>query len=449
MSTEWYNTLMIQLKRDLSDHLRKWKNDPRKKPLILRGARQVGKSWLARELGKEFDNFVEINFEKKPELASLFDGNIDTGKIMQNLSNYLGTKITPGTTLLFFDEIQECPKAILTLRYFYEDLPQLHVLAAGSLLEFQLKNINVPVGRVSFVNVYPLSFAEYLTAANKHHLRIMLMENYFKPIPEPIHNLLIEEVRNYTLLGGMPEIVADYLEFGLLNRCSDIQTNLLETYRSDFQKYAKKHQLKYIEKVFDSIPMQLGRKFKYANIAADIKSRDLGDALELLQMAGIAYKVYHTNANGFPLMVESDPKKFKVLFFDIGLALRILKLDHRPLLLDPDISLVNNGAAAELFAGLELIAYQNHIERVNLFYWHRESKSSNAEVDYVTAIDGKIVPVEVKSSTTGRMKSLRIFMELKHRDFAVKVSGLNFSLFENVQSIPLYGLESLVKSLPT
>ena len=440
-----YNVPMIQLQRDLMEFLVKWKNDPKKKPLILKGARQVGKSWLARELGKTFDNFVEINFEKSTDVHTFFDGNIEPDKIIKNLSNYLGVKIFPGSTLLFLDEIQECPKAILALRYFYEDLPRLHVISAGSLLEFQLQNINVPVGRVNFVYVYPLSFSEYLTVSGKQDLRSMLLENEFKPVPEPIHKLLNEEVRNYVLLGGMPEVVADFLEFGQFNRCRDIQTDLLETYRSDFQKYAKKHQIKYLQKVFDSVPMQLGDKFKYTNVSEDIKSRELGDALDMLQMAGIVYKVYHSSANGIPLKAESDIKKFKVLFFDVGLTQQLLQLDYRPLLLNPDFSRVNNGAVAELFAGLELIAYRNYKEKADLFYWHREAKSSNAEVDYVTALAGKIIPVEVKSSNTGSMKSLRTFMEIKNRDFAVKVSGFNFSFFENVQSVPFYALESLVK----
>lgn len=436
---------MIQLQRDLSVFLDKWKNDPKRKPLILKGARQVGKSWLARELGKSFDNFVEINFEKNSEARVFFDGNIDTAKIIKNLSNYLGLKISPGLTLLFLDEIQECPKAILALRYFYEDLPQLHVISASSLLEFQLRNINVPVGRINFVYVYPLSFSEYLTVSGKNNLRTMLSENEFNPVPEPIHKLLNEEVRNYVLLGGMPEVVADFLEFGQFDRCKDIQTDLLETYRSDFEKYARKHQIKYLHKVFESIPMQLGNKFKYTNVSEDIKSRELGDALDMLEMAGIAYKVYHSSANGIPLKAESDIKKFKVLFFDAGLSQQLLQLDYRPLLLNADFSQINNGAIAALFTGLELIAYQNYREKADLFYWHREAKSSNAEVDYVTTTAGKIVPIEVKSSSTGSMKSLKTFMETKKCDLAVKVSGFNFSLFEKVQTVPFYALESFVK----
>ena len=435
------------MKRDLFKYLKKWKAGSNKKPILLRGARQVGKSWLARELGKEFENFVEINFEKNPDFCSFFAGNIEPQIITKNLSNYLGEKISPGKTLLFFDEIQECPRAILSLRYFYEDFPQQHVISAGSLLEFELRKISFPVGRVSFIYVYPMSFSEYLTAAGKHSLRETLLDNNFEPLPEAIHNQLNREVRNYTLLGGMPEVVSCFLEYGEFERCADIQTGLIETYRSDFHKYAKKHQVKYIQRVFDSVPFQLGNKFKYTNVSRDIKSRELGDALELLEMEGIVYKVYHSSSNGIPLKAEMDGKKFKVLFVDIGLAQRVLKLDYRPLLLNPDIYQVNNGAIAELLTGLELIAYQSFKEIPELYYWHREAQSSNAEVDYVTSIGNRIVPIEVKSSSNGRMKGLRLFMESKKSQFAAKISGFNFSLFENVQTIPFYGLEAFMKKI--
>lgn len=437
---------MIKLKRDLWDHLQKWKNDPKKKPILLRGARQVGKSWLARELGSQFKNFVEINFEKSPELCGFFQGNIDPPRLLKDISNYFLTKIIPDETLLFLDEIQECPRAILTLRYFYEDLPQLHVIAAGSLLEFELRKISVPVGKIHFIYMYPLSFSEYLSAAGKNNLREMLMGAPFEPLAQALHNQLIREVRNYTLLGGMPEVAASFLEEDNLERCRDIQTDLLETYRKDFHKYAKKHQVKYLEKVFDAVPMQLGNKFKYSGVSNEIKSRELGDALDLLEMAGILYKIYHSSSNGIPLKAESDLKKFKVLFFDTGLAQRLLKVDHRTLLLNPDISLVNNGAVAELLVGLELMAYQNFRERPQLYYWHKEARASNAEVDYVTSIGSKIVPIEVKSGSSGSMKSLRAFMDLKASELGVKVSGFNFSLLENVRTVPFYGIEALVRS---
>ncbi|MCP4156660.1 MAG: ATP-binding protein, partial [bacterium] len=371
---------MRELKRDIFQHLLEWKDEPKRKPLLLRGARQVGKSWLVKKLGESFDNFVEVNFEKTPEICTFFEGNIDPLMLIKNISNYIKGEITPGKTLLFLDEIQICPRAIVALRYFYEDLPQLHVISAGSLLEFELEKISVPVGRVTFLYVYPLSFAEYLTAIGKENLRLMLADNDLKPLPEPLHNQLTQDTRDYTLLGGMPEVVADFVEYGNFERCRNIQTVLLETFRSDFHKYAKKHQLKYLRIVFESIPLQLGNKFKYSHVSRDIKSRELGDALELLEMAGLVYKVCHTSGNGIPLKFESDLKRFKVLFFDIGLAMRLLKLDYRPFILNPDISMVNNGAVAELLTGLEFILHQDFREKAELFYWHRESKSSNAEV---------------------------------------------------------------------
>ena len=435
----------MELKRDLLEHLKKWKDSPKHKPILLKGARQVGKSWLAKELGKNFEQLIEINFEKRPELSSFFEGNLEPQQITQNIGNYFGVKISPGKTLLFLDEIQICPRAIQSLRYFHEDFPGLHVISAGSLLEFELQNLSVPVGRISIIYVYPLSFAEYLSAVGKDNLRVMLMENRFNPLPAAIHNQLIDGTRNYTLLGGMPEVISEFLENGEFERCRNLQTELIETYRSDFHKYAKRYQVKYLNRVVDSVPLQLGDKFKYVNVSPDLKSRELSDALELLEMAGLVYKVFQTSANGIPLKAECDTKRFKVLFFDIGLAQRLLKLDHRPLLLDPDISQVNKGAIAELFTGLEFIAYQDFREKAELYYWHREAKSSNAEVDYVISIGSKILPVEVKSSSSGAMKSLRLFMETKNSEWGVKVSGFNFSLFEKIRTIPFYAIESLVK----
>ncbi|MCP4217436.1 MAG: AAA family ATPase, partial [bacterium] len=239
------------MKRDLQEFLQLWRRTDGRKPLLLRGARQVGKSWLARELGKEFKFFAEINFEKSPELCSFFDGNLDVKKIARNIASYIGIPIVPNKTLLLLDEIQECPRAILALRYFREDFPELHVIAAGSLLEFQLQNVSTPVGRITFVHVYPLSFSEYLGAIGKENLRFLLLENKFKPLPDPIHNLLLLELRNYTLLGGMPEVVFKYIEHHDFLECMNLQTGLLATYRTDFKKYAKKHQVKYLQKVFD------------------------------------------------------------------------------------------------------------------------------------------------------------------------------------------------------
>jgi len=222
-----------------------------------------------------------------PEIGNFFKGNLDPQELIKNISNYLKVKITPGKTLLFFDEIQQTPRAITSLRYFYEKMPQLHVIAAGSLLEFELRKISIPVGRVSFLYVYPLSFGEYLSATDNEALREMIKENNLSNLPDPFHQKLLQEIRNYTIIGGMPEVVEKYISTSNLKKCMNIQSDILQTYITDFHKYAKESQIKYLVKVFNSIPYQLGQKFKYSSVDKNIKSNILGAALDLLEMAGI------------------------------------------------------------------------------------------------------------------------------------------------------------------
>lgn len=433
------------MQRDLLKQLEDWIIDTHRKPLILRGARQVGKSWLVRELSKKFENFVEINFERDLQIKDFFESELNPSVIISNLSNYLGQKIIPGESLLFFDEIQLAPRAITALRYFYEEMPELHLISAGSLLEFQLRRMSIPVGRVSFLQVYPLSFGEYLTASGKVNIRTKLIQQGFASLPKPLHKQLLTEVRNYTLIGGLPEVVNKYIETKSLELCMQIQDDLIQTYKTDFHKYVKAYQIKYIEQVFQSVPFQLGKKFKYSNIDKQIKTKNLSEALDMLELAGIIYKVYHSSANGIPLGAEIKTTKFKVLFFDLGLAQRMLKLDYKNMLLNLDIEQINNGEIAELFAGLELIAYQNPRLKAELYYWHREAKSSNAEVDFITTVADKIIPIEVKSGSTGQMKSLNMFLTLKQHDLGIKISSDNYSLYKQIQAIPFYGIESLLK----
>jgi len=434
------------MKRDLLANLKKWKTSQIRKPLILRGARQVGKSWLAKEIGKDFESFVEINFEKNPEIKDFFQGNLNPEYLIDAVSNYFGKDIIPGKTLLFFDEIQMCPKAITALRYFYEEMPELHVISAGSLLEFELRKISIPVGRISFLYVYPLSFGEYLTAIGKEKMRSMIIENKFNKLPLPFHDLLLKEIRNFTLIGGLPEVVKTVIDTKSFENCMEVQEDIIQTYRTDFYKYAKDYQIKYLEKVFNSIPHQVGNKFKYSAVDREIRSKFLGEALDMLEMAGIAYKIHHSSSNGIPLGAEIDFAKFKVLFFDVGLAQRLMRLDYKNSLLDADIFKINNGTIAELFTGTEIISYSNSRSKAELYYWHREARSSNAEIDYVTTINNEITPVEVKSGTTGRMKSLKIFMESKNCSVGIKVSEYPYSFHDYIQSIPFYGIESLIKN---
>lgn len=435
------------MKRDLLKNLIEWKKSNSRKPLILRGARQVGKSWLVRELGKEFNSFIEINFEKNNDFCALFEKNLNVKEIIINIKNYFGQEIIENKTLIFFDEIQICPKAIVALRYFYEDLPDLYIIAAGSLLEFELENISVPVGRVSFIYVKPLSFGEFLVAQGKEHLRNLLLnkKDNSEPLNKLIHDQLIKEVKNYTLIGGMPEVVKEFINSNHnYNNCIQIQSDLIETYKSDFKKYAKKHQIKYLELILNSSVIQLGAKFKYSKVSKEIKSRDLSNALELLEMAGLLHKVYHSSSNGIPLKAEINIKKFKLLFFDIGLALRLLDTDYKNLVFSDDITLINSGAIAELFTGLELLNYQDFRRKAELFYWHRESSSSNAEIDFVIQKNNSIIPIEVKSNLKGNMKSLKIFMEEKKSQFGLKISNFPYSYHDDVKTIPFYGIEGLI-----
>ncbi|MDA3884752.1 MAG: AAA family ATPase [Candidatus Delongbacteria bacterium] len=436
------------MKRDIQEILLKWKNNTKnRKPIILRGARQVGKSWLAKDLGNRFDDFFEINFEKNPEFSTLFEGNFDVDEIIKNISNIFGKKIIEGQSLIFFDEIQICSKAITALRYFYEDMPNLHIIAAGSLLEFELENISVPVGRINFIHIYPMSFAEFLTASGKAHLRDLLLKNSkeLKSLSLPLHEQLILEVKNYTLIGGMPEVVKEFLDSNLFENCISIQTNLLETYKSDFKKYAKNREIKYLDLLFNSVVFQIGQKFKYSSVSTDIKSRELGKAVDLLEKAGLIYKVYHSSSNGIPLKAEINTKKFKILFFDIGLTLRLLNFNYKDLILQNDISLVNKGAVAELFTGLELCRYHDFRTTPELYYWHKEKRGSNSEVDYVIEINNVITPIEVKSNKKGSMKSLQKFIEVKKSNVGIKISNNPYSLFNKIQTVPFYGIESLVK----
>lgn len=433
------------MKRDLKKTIENWSFSPRRKPLILKGARQVGKTWLVRELGKKFDSYIELNFEEDPHLDIFFQKKLDPQNLLIDLQNYLGQKIIPGKTLLFMDEIQCSPQAITSLRYFYEKLPELHVIAAGSLLEFELQKLGLPVGRVQLLHLFPLNFGEFLSALGKESLRESLIHQNQEPLPKPLHDQLLTLIRDYCLVGGMPEVVEHYRKNFDFHACQQILSEILNTFRRDFSKYAKKHQIKYVRMTFDQIPLQLGQKLKFSNLSREIKSAELSEALDLLEMAGLVYKIYHTSANGIPLGAEVNPKKFKVLFFDMGLTQKLLNLDLKILMINPDIIQINKGTLAELFVGLELIAYLPPQEIHGLYYWHRESRASNAEVDYVIAKGVEIYPLEVKSGSTGHLKSLHLFLEEKKIKTGVKISSQSYFQQDHLINLPFYFLEAWIK----
>lgn len=430
------------MKRDRLKYLETWRNDPHRKPLLIRGCRQVGKSWLIREFAKQFDSFVEINFEKNKLIHPYFSADLNIDTILEKLSIYTHTKIEAGKTLLFFDEIQTCEGALQALRYFKEDRPDIHIIAAGSLLDFALNKLGIAVGRVQFMQLYPLSFAEYLTVLGLQDLREFLFKQENDPI---ISQQLTEHLKNYLWLGGMPAVIDAWISDRDPVVCQKIQDEIIVSYQIDFHKYAKQHELTQVAKVFEAIPTTLGKKFIYSQVDEHSRVNVIKDALKLLETAGIAIPCYHTSAQHPPLGAMQNDKKFKVFYFDIGIAQRLLGLDIKQWLLNP-LRLSNQGEITEQFVAQEILAYADFHKQPKLFYWHREAKSSNAEVDFVVLKNGEIIPVEVKSGLKGSMRSLHSFLASHpNSKFGLKISTGPFSQQDNLIEIPLYALESWFK----
>ncbi len=433
------------MKRAISGELLKWKDSHRRKPLLLRGARQVGKTFIVRQLGKQFQDYVEINFEFLPDAGKIFQQNLDPHRIIRDLSLLIRKKITPGTTLLFLDEIQFAPKAISSLRYFYEMMPELHIIAAGSLLDFELERIGLPVGRVSSRYMYPLTFLEFLKAGNEELLlETLAQHDSAHPFSEAGHQRLLKRLGEYMTVGGMPEAAACFFETSDLNQCFNIHRTIIDAYRQDFGKYAGKYQVKYVELLFNTLPAFSGKKFKYSNIPGEYRKRELEPALELLEKAGIVTRVTHSSGQGVPLAAGAKPETFKPNFLDIGLSQAVLGIDTASWLLEPETAFVNKGELTEAFVGQELLGYSPPNLKSRLFYWQREARSSNAEVDYLVQEKSTIIPIEVKSGPTGTLKSLKMFLE-SHRQspFGVRFSLSNFAPINGVHNYPLYGVFKL------
>jgi len=433
------------MKRDITKDLLRWKEQKAPTPLLLRGARQVGKSYIVEKFGKEnFENYILLNFEQHPEYARCFD-TLDPVKITNSIELLAGVTIQPGKTLLFLDEIQECPRAILALRYFKEQMPTLHVMGAGSLLEFALRNseFRMPVGRIQFLHMRPVSFGEYLDASGNEKLRAYLNSLHVREtVEEVVHTKLLSLVRNYIALGGMPAVIAEYLETKSLLRCQDIQTAILATFRNDFGKYAPLTQHEYLRTIFTKAPGLIAQWFKYSKLDPDVPARTLKNALLGLCHAGLIILVYATSAAGLPFVTHMNEKKFKLLFLDVGLVKCACNLDLE-LLFKEDLLLLNDGALAEQFVGQELLAYRGKDDMKHLFFWVREKKNTSAEVDYIIAVDSHILPLEVKSGATGTLRSLKILLEDKKIPFGVRISESPLAYTDQVLSIPFYLIEQL------
>lgn len=433
------------MKRMIDYYLSNWRQRGNRKPLILRGARQVGKTHAVGCLGLQFDTFVEVNFELDPAAKSIFDNDLSPARIVRDLSLFANQKIIPGKTLLFLDEAQEQPQALLALRYFYEKMPELHVIAAGSLLDFAIEKVGVPVGRVEFLHMYPLSFMEFLAATgNQLIAQTILTQAPTNSLTQTIHDRLQRLLGVYFAIGGMPEVVQTWCNSEDLNAVLILQQNLVNGYISDIPKYARKSQIEHVDVVFKHIPHILGQRFKTSAIPGEYRKRELSPALDLLEKAMIIKKIYHTSAQGFPLAAQSDLEKYKLILLDIAITQKLFNNDLREWILNHKTAYINKGPLVEAFVGQEIMAYQDPRGSSELFYWHREERSSSAEVDYVIAHNQDIIPVEVKSDRGSHLKSMRAFLTSHPRSkYGVRFSNHNYSMIDCIRSYPLYAVSAL------
>ncbi len=435
------------MKRDIYPLLTEWKNETQRHPLVLRGARQVGKSYIVNRFGSnEFDSFITLNFEKNPEYKEIFR-SLDPDEIIERITLFTQKKVIPGKTLLFLDEVQECASALMALRYFFEEKQSLHVIAAGSLLEFTLKseNFRMPVGRVQYMYLFPLSFGEFLDTVGEVELRNLVQKHEkLEKIPDAIHVKLNEYLRKYFLIGGMPAVVDRYAKDHDIISCQRIQRAIIDTFLDDFGKYARNTKHRYLNRVFNAVPTMVGNKFKYSQVDNTIKSRELKEALELLEMAGVVRKINQSSGAGIPLEAGVRERHFKTLFLDVGL-LHAINGIYSDTAKSEDFSALFNGSVAEQFVGQELIAYQNPYSKPSLYYWARDAKNSSAEVDYLIQKGSTVIPIEVKSGTVGRMKSLFMFLKKYNSLHGIKISQTRYSKHEKIISLPLYAIESLIR----
>lgn len=418
------------MKREASERLDRWLLLPDRKPLVLRGARQTGKTWLVRDLAARHDrDLVEVNFERSPEAAAHFTGN-DPLRILGTLSAERGRTIDPEKAVLFLDEIQAAPEVFSVLRWFKEDMPQLPVISAGSLLDFVLRDhtFSMPVGRISYFYLEPLSFLEFVLATGNDPLYGMLKETSFsQPLAERLHRKCMDLYRTYCLCGGMPEIVSKWVASADLNACQALQTDLLTTFRDDFGKYGENRDL--LQRTFRSVAEQLGGKFVLNRVDPGQRAAAVRKATDLLAMARVVTLVNHSAGNGIPLGAESNEKFQKAIFLDIGLVAAQLGLARMRSSEITAAIFSNKGALAEQFVGQQLRYALATAGDPELFYWQR-TDGRQGEIDYLLQAGTAIVPVEVKAGSEGAMKSLHQFVHDKKLPRAVRFDTNNLSRHE-------------------
>ena len=453
----------MYIERYIDALLLEWKNSSSLKPLLLRGARQVGKSWAVKHLGESFTYYLEVNFEKRPDIKDVFERVHEVHDLANNLSLLYNVPVVAGQTLLFLDEVQDCPAAIKSLWAFKEDFPELHVVAAGSLLEFALQDLpSFGVGRIRSLFVYPFSFDEFLVAEGKSSwVEAKQQADNERPLLTPLHNDLVQHYRTFLMVGGMPASVAAWVTTHDYRNCQTELDDIQLTYYDDFKKYAKKVDPTLLRNTLQSVILQIGSKFTYSKVDGSYRAEEVKKALKLLSDAGIVKRVSHTAANGLPLGAEVNEKFRKYIYLDSALLLRILDMDLGGARQLTDLivagtaeDLVNKGGLAEMVLGWELIKYNNPRSQHDLYYWENTADGTRSEVDYIIARDMKVLPIECKSGTSGKMKSLHLFMRNKHLTDAIRCSLENFALLEGcdktsdgavrrIQILPLFAISNL------
>lgn len=429
------------MKRKIMEHLKAWKTQKKRKPLILMGARQVGKTFVLKKFGEsEYKNTTYLNFEDNPSLCKLFDASLDPEVILKALAIEMDTDIIPGKTLIIFDEVQECPNALNSLKYFYENAPDQHVVAAGSLLGVKLAHTKgFPVGKVQFLTLYPLSFSEFLEALQKQKLSDFLGElKNPEPLPPNLHEKFLNHFKEYLFVGGMPEAVAEYIDSQNFSKVREIQKAILSAYSLDFAKHAPKEQIMKINQVWSSIPNQLSKenkKFIYSVIRGGARAKEFEIALQWLIEAGLIYKVAHVSAPKIPLSAYADMNTFKTYLVDVGLLGAMSNLSAKTIIHENELFQEFKGALTENYVAQELVH-----GNFSLFYWTSEGK---AELDFILEYEGLVFPMEVKSGNSSKKKSLRVYAETYKPKLLIRTSPMNLKKDDDVLNCPLYLLEEL------
>lgn len=426
------------MKRYAMKNLLEWKNNPHHKPLILQGARQVGKTWLMKEFGKQyFEKTAYFIFEKNTLLQDIFKVDLNPDRILEALSILAGFKITP-QTLILFDEIQECPEAITALKYFQEQKPEYYIIAAGSLLGVALhKGLSFPVGKVSFLTLYPLSFYEFLDAMGESIMAEHLEKGDFKLL-SAFHDKLMMLLKKYFFIGGMPAVVSDFAINQDFQNVRILQNEILISYQDDFSKHMPKNELAKVRLLWQSIPSQLAKenkKFVYGKIQKGSRAKEYENAIAWLEACGLIHKINRISKPDLPLNAYKDVSVFKLFMVDIGLLSAMSSLDAKTLLDKNEIFEEFKGALTEQYVLQQLV---NYSEKLVLSYWSNESYTN--ELDFIVQYNNNVIPVEVKAGTNLQSKSLKFFIEKYHPKQAIRFSAATFKENDIITDCPLYAV---------